>query len=205
MSTATAFWNWIAPRYARQPIADEAAYEKKLAMTQAHFTPEMRVVEFGCGTGSTAVRHAPHVGAYVGIDVAERMVAIGREQAELAGLRHLDFVVGTLEEAGLEAESFDAALGLNILHLVPDLDATLEAVARVLKPGGLFVSSTVCLDEIEGRLARIGRLVRFVPFMPTVVPLTADGLVAKLERVGFAIEERWDQGAGIVFLIARRS
>lgn len=204
MSTATAFWNWLAPRYARQEIADEAAYEKKLAMTQARFAPEMRIVEFGCGTGSTAVRHAPHVRAYVGIDVAERMIAIAREKAELAGARHLDFVVGTLEGSGFEDASFDAALGLNILHLVPDLDETLASVARLVRPRGFFGSSTVCLDDVEGPFGRIGRLMRWIPFLPTVTSMTVEDLIAKIEDAGFEIEERFEQAPGVVFLIARR-
>ena len=61
IGTATRFWNWNAERYARQAIADEASYQKKLAITQSYLTPDMRVVEFGCGTGSTAIVHAPKV------------------------------------------------------------------------------------------------------------------------------------------------
>ena len=34
MGTATRFWNWHAERYSRQPIADEASYQKKLAITR---------------------------------------------------------------------------------------------------------------------------------------------------------------------------
>ena len=64
MGTATRFWNWTAERYSRQAIADEASYRKKLEITQKYLTPEMRVVEFGCGTGSTAVEHAPKVRTY---------------------------------------------------------------------------------------------------------------------------------------------
>ncbi len=61
MGTATRFWNWTAERYSRQAIADEASYKKKLAITQEYLTPNIRVVEFGCGTGSTAIVHAPAV------------------------------------------------------------------------------------------------------------------------------------------------
>lgn len=204
MSTAAGFWNWMAARYARQPIADEASYEKKLAMTRARFSPDVRVVEFGCGTGSTAVRHAPHVASYLGIDVAENMVAIAREKAEAAGARHLDFRVGTLEEAGLGEASFDAALGLNVLHLVPDLDATLASVARVVVPGGFFASSTICADDVGGPMRWFAKATRWLPFMPTVRSFSVRDLVARIERAGFAIEERFEQAPGVVFLIARR-
>lgn len=45
----------MAKRYARQPIADEAAYRRKLEVTRTYFRPDMHVLEFGCGTGSTAL------------------------------------------------------------------------------------------------------------------------------------------------------
>src|SRR5215217_1657238 len=55
------FWDNLAERYARQPIADEAAYQTKLDITRSYLHPDMAVLEFGCGTGSTALQHAPHV------------------------------------------------------------------------------------------------------------------------------------------------
>jgi len=99
MGTATRFWNWTAERYSRQAIADEASYHKKLAMTQKYLAPDMRVVEFGCGTGSTAILHAPVVKTYHAIDVSEKMIEIARAKAAEAGLSNISFTVGTLEEA----------------------------------------------------------------------------------------------------------
>ena len=61
MATSTKFWDKIADKYSKQPIADEASYQKKLQVTQEYFKSDMEVLEFGCGTGSTAITHAPHV------------------------------------------------------------------------------------------------------------------------------------------------
>lgn len=61
MADLNKFWDRMANKYARQPIADEAAYQHKLDVTRQHFTPQSKVLEFGCGTGSTALLHAPHV------------------------------------------------------------------------------------------------------------------------------------------------
>ncbi len=202
MGTATRFWNWNAERYARQPIADEASYRKKLEMTQKYLTPEMRVVEFGCGTGSTAILHAPKVKTYQAIDVSEKMVEIGRSKAEEAGLSNLTFTVGTLEAAGLPDAGCDAVLGLNILHLVPDLDGTIATVARVLRPGGYFFSSTLCLKNLRGNLRRLALAARVIPLLPSVGSYSIEELEAKLEGAGFGIEERFEQRPGVVFLVA---
>jgi ubiquinone/menaquinone biosynthesis C-methylase UbiE len=205
MGTATRFWNWNAERYARQPIADEESYQKKLAVTQKYLTPEMKVVEFGCGTGSTAVHHAPRVKTYEGIDVSEKMVEIGRRKAAEAGLSNLTFTVGTLEDANVPDASCDAVLGLNILHLVPDLDGTLATVAHILKPGGRFFSSTICLENLRGGMRLLGLATRVLPLLPTVSSFSVADLEGRLESAGFKIEERFEQRPGVVFLVAVKS
>ena len=68
MAQATQFWDKIAEKYSQQPIADEAAYQKKLAVTRDYFRPDMEVLEIGCGTGSTAILHAPYVKHIIKID-----------------------------------------------------------------------------------------------------------------------------------------
>ena len=204
MGTAKRFWNWMAARYARQPIADEKSYQRKLSLTAQHLASTSRVLEFGCGTGSTAVVHAPKVATYLGLDVAENMVAIARGKAQEAGLENLSFQVGTLEEAGLPDASFDVVLGLNILHLVPDLDRTLTTVARVLVPGGVFASSTICVEDVEGSLRTLGRATRFVPFLPSVRSFSVAALESRFAAHGLAVEEGFDQRPGVVFRIARR-
>ena len=40
MTTSTKFWDKIADKYSKQPIADEAAYQKKLQVTQGYFKPD---------------------------------------------------------------------------------------------------------------------------------------------------------------------
>ena len=59
--TSSEFWDRVAPDYSRQAIADTETYARKLAATQALMQPSMAVLEFGCGTGSTALEHAGHV------------------------------------------------------------------------------------------------------------------------------------------------
>ncbi len=58
MEPTPTFWNLIAKFYSKQAIADEAAHQKKLKVTQEYFKPDMELMEFGCGTGSTAIIHA---------------------------------------------------------------------------------------------------------------------------------------------------
>jgi ubiquinone/menaquinone biosynthesis C-methylase UbiE len=76
MDRSARFWDRIAKRYARRPVTDEAAYQKKLQVTREYFNSESEVLEFGCGTGSTAIAHAPHVNHIHAIDISSKMIKI---------------------------------------------------------------------------------------------------------------------------------
>lgn len=89
--TTTGFRNLTAERYPRQNLADEASDKKKLAITQKYLAPEMRVLEFGCGTGSTAVIYAPMVKAYHVIDVSKNMIEFALGNAAEVGLPNIEF------------------------------------------------------------------------------------------------------------------
>lgn len=198
------FWDKLAERYSRQPIADEAAYRTKLQATQAHLRPDMELLEFGCGTGGTAITHAPHVRHITAIDFSEAMLAIARGKAEAAHIANVSFVQADIAGFAAPAASYDVILGLSILHLLADKDAVIAKVFRLLKPGGLFVSSTACIGDTMGLFKAIAPLGKALGLLPQLDVMTTAGLVASLEGAGFAIEQQWQPGKGkAVFIVAR--
>ena len=136
MADTRRFWNLLSGIYSRQKIGDENAYRKKLAKTQDHFRPDMVVREIGCGTGTTAVIHAPHVADYEGVDFSGKMLDIARTRAADAGVTNLTFRQAALEDLDATG-NFDAVLALSLLHLLEDRDAGIAHVAEMLKPGGV--------------------------------------------------------------------
>ena len=144
------FWDKMADSYARQPIADEAAYQTKLKVTQSYLRPDMDVLEFGCGTGGTAIIHAPHVRHIRAIDFSEAMLAIARGKAASAGVGNVTFERADITSFDVPDGSFDVVMGMSILHLLADKDAVIAKVFRLLKPGGCFISSTTCIGDTMG-------------------------------------------------------
>ena len=55
MMTATNFWDKTAKKYARKPIDDLPAYEATLERVRSFLHADDRILEFGCGTGGTAL------------------------------------------------------------------------------------------------------------------------------------------------------
>ena len=207
MAETDKFWDNAAVRYAKSPVSDEATYQKKLDETQRFFTPDMHILEFGCGTGTTAVHHAPHVQHIDAIDISENMLEIGRAKAAEADVENITFTRGTLTEFNAETASLDAVLGLNVIHLLADRQAVIAEVERILKPGGVFVSSTVCLGNSYLRFIKlVAPLGKLLGLMPDVFVLTEAELASEITDAGFSIESQWHHGKnGIaVFMVARK-
>jgi ubiquinone/menaquinone biosynthesis C-methylase UbiE len=205
MISSQAYWNRTAARYAAQPVADQAAYEEKLRRTRALLRPDMDMLEFGCGTGTTALLHAPLVRSVLAIDYADSMVDIARAKADAAGIGTVTFKTEAIETLAAADESFDIVLGMSILHLVPDRDAALARVFSLLKPGGFFVSSTACLGGWPAVAKWLLPVLARFRLVPDVGFFTADDLVRALETAGFAVRDRWQPKPGAaVFIIAEK-
>ena len=198
------FWDRIADKYARQPIADEAAYQHKLEITRSHLRADMDVLEFGCGTGGTAILHAPHVRHIKAIDFSEAMLTIARGKAAAAGVNNVSFEQADIAGFAAPDASFDVILGMSILHLLADKDAVIAKVFRLLKPGGLFISSTSCVGETMGFLRPVAPLGRALGLLPRLDVMTPADLVRSLSGAGFAIEHQWQPDRNkAVFIVAR--
>jgi 2-polyprenyl-3-methyl-5-hydroxy-6-metoxy-1,4-benzoquinol methylase len=202
MTYSPAFWNKLADKYSKQPIADQASYEKKLDMTRRYLTPDSSVLEFGCGTGSTALLHAPYAGQILATDYSEKMIDIAQQKLTHEPVENVEFRTATIFDLPHPPESFDVVLGLNILHLVQDIDATIAKTHELLKPGGIFVTSTVCLAEKMSFFRLILPVGSGLGIFPTVHSLKITALEDKIKRGGFQILEKMVPEARSCFLIA---
>lgn len=202
------FWDHLARRYAAHKIADQAGYEATLARVASLLTPQDEVLEIGCGTGTTALRLASGTGRYLATDLSERMLAIARERHAAQPVPQLRFVRAGAGRQAAAGERFDAVLAFNVLHLLGDLDGALAGVAQSLRPGGLFVSKTPCIAEMNRLIPWLALpLLRAIGKAPEVLSFDAPRLQAAIERQGFAIEAVERHGTRgkdfRVFIVAR--
>ncbi len=206
MSQSPKFWDKIAERYSRRPIADEAAYNKKLQVTREYFKPDMEVLEFGCGTGSTAIAHAPFVKHIQAIDVSSKMIEIAQGKADTGKVGNVTFEHKTIDDLSLPEKSMDAVLGLSILHLLDNKEDVIAKVHRMLKPGGVFVTSTACIGDTMKFFKVIAPIGRFFGLIPFVEVFTTKELEDSLTAAGFTIDYQWQPGKGkSVFIVAKKA
>jgi len=181
------FWNRIARKYAADPISDQAGYERTITRVRGLLGRDDRVLELGCGTGSTALLLAGGTESYLATDFSAGMIGIVEEKLAASPVTRLSFRVVAAEDLVGQGASYDAVLGFNYLHLVADLPGTLAAIRALLAPGGLFISKTACLRDMNP-LIRLGiPLMQLIGKAPHVNVFSATALQDAISKAGFEI------------------
>ena len=185
-----------------------AGYERTLERTLHYVRAGDRVFEFGCGTGTTALKLAPALGEILATDLAPEMIAIAREKAAAQGCNNVRFEVGVPDASGFADAAFDAVLAFNVLHLIATRSAVLREVHRLLKPGGLFISKTPCLSEMTSLIRLAVPVAQFFGKAPFVAFFRGEELEREVLDAGFDIVERARHGSKKkdirAFLVARK-
>ena len=203
------FWDRIAVKYAADPIADMAGYEATLRRVQGLLSADQDVLEIGCGTGTTALRLAPFTRRLLATDVSAGMIAIAREKLAAQPVPQLSFAVADAETPLAGQGEYDVVLAFNLLHLVTDLDRALELAVQALRPGGLMISKTACISEMNPLIPYLALpLMRAVGKAPHVLCFDAGVLRAAIARQGMdivSVERHGTRGKDFrVFIVARK-
>jgi len=200
------FWDRIAESYSAKPVDDPDAFERKIAITKGLMVSDHVIADFGCGTGSLVLRLADQAAHVHGVDVSPNMIRIARGKAMDQGVTNVTFHVSSLEDHGtFEPGGLDGVLAYSLLHLVEDPRAVLAKLFGLLKPGGYFVSSTVCIRDtwIPKPLLT---LMRWAGRAPSIQVFGRRRLLEYVREAGFVDIETPDVGASsrIAFVVARR-
>ncbi|MGE0483633.1 MAG: class I SAM-dependent methyltransferase [Gammaproteobacteria bacterium] len=149
--------------------------------------PPADALEIGCATGSQLAALVEYGYRVHGIDLAAEFVEFARERYAL------DVYCGDFLTAPVSESTFDLVLMYGTLSNLPDPDAQLERVARVLRPGGVLATNLPLADSLTARV--FGR--RYWMFTPSVSSfMSRRGVRSLLERtglVGIEIRQDWQQ------------
>ena len=123
-------------------LLNRRSVERDCSYLLSHLKPGLNVLDFGCGPGTLSVGLARLVepGELHGVDIEESQIAIAQSAAQAGGHRNATFHVADATDLPFEDNSFDVAHCHTVLTHVPDTQAALSEIRRVLKPGGIIAS-----------------------------------------------------------------
>ena len=116
------------------------------------------VVDLGSGAGNDCfiARHETgDTGKVIGIDFTPAMIDKARQNAEARGFNNVEFRQGDIEKMPITSNAADVIVSNCVLNLVPNKDAVIKEIYRVLKPGGHFsISDVVLLGALPAGLRK---------------------------------------------------
>ena len=164
--------DWSAGTY--ELTAERLAPAATTAASHLAPGPGVRVIDVACGTGNAALDAARAGASVLGVDRAERLVAVARERAAQEGL-DARFEVGDAVELPAEDGAFDAAVSVFGV-IFADAPAAVAELRRVVRPGGRIVLTTW---TTEGPTARTMEIVGEALGAPRKPPVWSDPEVVR--------------------------
>jgi ubiquinone/menaquinone biosynthesis C-methylase UbiE len=153
-------------------------------------TTPLRVLDLGCGDGTTAVPLAIWGSEVVGIDIARNLVEAGNKRAAKAGLNRLKFQEGdACNLQGVSDHSFDLTLSVFGAMFAPKPFEVAKEMVRVTKPGGRIVMGNWIPNDTTSFVSQLLKISSsFTPPPPEgfVSPMTWGVDTHIIERFGQA-------------------
>ena len=117
----------------------DSRWKRKL-IALAAIQPGERVLDLACGTGDLAYAASARAGQVAGLDITHRMLQLAARRGRQVATPHLALVTGDMLALPLVSSRFDVVTTGYGLRNVPDLDAAVAEIHRVLAPRGLLLS-----------------------------------------------------------------
>jgi SAM-dependent methyltransferase len=142
------------PELARVPDATVESFSGVANhWTLGRAAPGSVVLDLGCGAGTDlliAAQMTGPAGRAIGVDMTATMLDRARASAAQMGLANVELHESLIEELPLDDASVDVVISNGVIDLVPDKDAVLDEIDRVLRPGGrLQVADVVIQHEVS--------------------------------------------------------
>ncbi len=147
MNKSEKFWDKSAYKFDQQGKKDEQTYLRLIESTKKYLKPGDTVLDFGCGPGLISNEIAVNVQFIHAIDISSKMIEIAKKNADNRKIQNIAYAHTTIYDDRINRGSFDIVLAFFILHLVEDIQKTIQRINELLKPGGLIISVTPCFGE----------------------------------------------------------
>ena len=206
MAHSVKFWDKQSLRY--DDISDkyDPSYKRIIEKSAPYLDSETMVLDFACGTGRISIEIASKVKNLIALDTSKGMLERAGEKAKQKNIQNISFLHSDIYDVSLREEGFELVFALNILHLLKDKESVIRRIHHLLKPGGIFISSTACMAgamKPGNLLIKFLSRMRVLPYMTILDSPEFRNVITK-ENFEILYTEELDYNPPNYFVIARK-
>ncbi|ADY55180.1 Methyltransferase type 11 [Syntrophobotulus glycolicus DSM 8271] len=166
---------------------NKAAYEEMYNLMSEVLKADMRVLEVATGTGLIALGIAKFVRQVEATDFSPKMIETAKKKIVPSNVK---FSIEDATALSFAHDSFDAVIISNALHIMPDPEAALGSIRRVLKPGGLLIAPTFAHGHLKNSTWNLNaKILKLIGF-ETYSKWTPEEYTRFIEKNGFSVGRR---------------
>ena len=147
MNQTQKFWDKQAKNYDSSERQFEPVFLEVLAKTKAYLNAKDNILDFGCATGTKTFELAEGIKHIHGLDISTEMINEALKKQNETKLPNISFSQGTLFNPELEKASFETIISYGVIHVLDESETAIQRIHELLKPDGLFISTTACLKD----------------------------------------------------------
>ncbi len=211
MNKSQKFWDKQAKRYDYSERQFETVFKEVVAKTKEYLNANDDVLDFGCATGTKTIELVDRVKHIHGLDISTEMIKEAIKKKSKTNIKNISFSQGTIFNNDLEKVSLEKIISYGVIHLLDDKEKVIQRIYELLKPGGLFISTTACLKDkmaFKNRLEFSAfLLIKKLGIFPLHLNMFTTSDVEKLiNSQGFSLvkAEKIFHGITINFIVARK-
>ncbi len=186
------FWNRVAKRTTNPYEKPNDKTLKMLECSQKYLKPKDHVLDFACGSGIISTEILQYVNTIHGIDISSKMIEIANNRKIEQNLKNVSFARATILDENIQIASFDVIMAFNILHYLEDKEKIMKRINELLKPNGIFISSTIYAKEKKTFLFYLFALVNKLKIMPKINFYSLQELENNILKGKFKMIESFD-------------
>ncbi|MGY8946202.1 MAG: class I SAM-dependent methyltransferase [Flavobacteriales bacterium] len=160
---------------------------KIIELSKEFLEKDKYVLDFGCGSGAITNKIAKEAKAIDAIDISSGMLEFAQKQAKENAITNINYRQVSIFDKDFKDEAFDVILAFNVLHYIEDMPNHVVRINSLLKPNGIFISSTACMKEKRSLIRYLVSFLSKTGLVPKIISYKKVELETLIENGNFEV------------------